>query len=150
MSGVFGGQTYEAGTMIRFTYTAPTAEERYRDIFVLNPTYQGKMHGLDLKRMTPAQVQVLEAIFDPEYQSGKKRHQFSLVNDILRRMDPSTEIKNPLVFYRRFVLPFMRTAGDVYRTFYPNYMSGVQVIKKSTMEGHQVSPMSGKPLFKKI
>jgi hypothetical protein len=148
---LFGAPRFEAGTRLKFTYTGPDQEAltRYKEIFVLNPNYQGKVHALDLKRMTPAQIQVIDAIFDPDYQTGKKKHPYALVNDILRRMNPSEDIKNPLSFYQRFVKPFLRTAGDCYRQYWPQHMSGVQIVKKSSMEGKQISPMNGKPLFHK-
>lgn len=141
---------FDAGSKIKFTYYGEqNMKDIHKEVFVLHPNWKGKVHALDLKRMTLAQAQVIDAIFDPEYQSGEKHHQYPLVNDILRRMDPSKEIKNPLSFYNKFCRPFLMTAGDVYRTYWPAKMSAIQLIKKSTMEGSMVSPQNGKPLFHK-
>lgn len=137
---------YEAGSMIRFTYLGENTKDRYKEVFVLHPNWKGKLHALDLKRMTLAQVEVIKAIFDPQYKNGAKHHPYPLVNDILRRMDPAEEIKNPMSFYQKFCKPFLRTAGDVYRTYEHGKMSGVQLMRASTMEGHQFNP---KPLFHK-
>lgn len=144
--GLFGGPSYKAGSIVRFTYSAEQTKDRYKEVLVLNPHWRGKMHGLDLKRMTPAQIQVIQAIFDPEVASGKKRAPFPLVSDILRRMDPNEEIKNPIGFYQKFCKPFLRTAGDCYRTYYSTRMSQVTQVKKSAMEGKQYNP---RPLFGK-
>lgn len=141
---MLGGQNFEAGSMIRFTYMADGVEDRYKEVLVLHPNWNGKMHALDLKRMTPAQVKVIEAIFEPNTKGAN--HPYPLVRDILRRMDPLTEIKNPVSFYQKFCKPFLRTAGDVYRTYWPAKMSGVTVIKKSAVEGRVFNP---KPLFHK-
>ena len=141
----FGTPQFEAGSMIRFTYRSQHSEDPYKDVFVLHPNWQGKMHGIDLKRLTPAEKKVVEAIMDPDYQSGKKQHAYPLVNDILRRMNPIEDIKNPMTFYQRFVKVFIRNK-DVYRTYYPARMSSIQLIKKSTVEGHVFNP---RPLFHK-
>jgi hypothetical protein len=80
--------------------------DKFKEVFVLTPLWQNKMHGLDLKRCTPAEREVLEAILDPDLKD--KPHRIPLVNDIKRRMDPIELIRNPVVFYTKFVKPFMR------------------------------------------
>lgn len=143
---MIGGPRYEAGSIIRFTYLSDdTSTDRYKEVLVLHPNWRGKMHALDLKRMTPAQVKVVEAMFNPA--TNRDSHPYPLVRDILRRMDPIEEIKNPISFYQKFCKPFLRTAGDVYRTYYPAKMSGVTVVKKSHVEGRVINP---KPLFRKV
>lgn len=142
---MFGGPKFEPGSTIRFTYMGPETVDRYKEVLVLHPNWRGKMHGIDLKRLTPAEMGVIRCIFDPKYVRGEKIHPYPLVNDILRRMDPIEDIKNPISFYHKFVKVFLRDK-DAYRTYYPNLMSGVTTIQKSAVEGHLINP---KPLFHK-
>lgn len=134
---------FTAGSFIRFTYNSYEAKSRFKEVLVLCREWRGKMHGIDLQRLTSAEVQVLEAILDPK--TREKQHAYPLVNDILRRMDPNVEIRNPVNFYQRFVKVFLRDK-DAYRTYYPGKMVGVSVIKHSKMRG-QRRPQN--PLFKK-
>lgn len=136
------GPIAEPGSFIRFTYGGNT-EDRYKEVLVLNPDWMGELHAIDLKRITPAERRTLEAIMDPETKR-KGNHPYPLVNDILRRMDPSEEIKIPLNFYHRLVKPFIRNK-DCYRRYKVALISGVQVMQKSHMEGHQMT--NPKPLF---
>lgn len=148
---------YEPGTIIRFTYSHKRVDEdtgdRFKEVLVLAPLYNGKMHALDLKRMTAAQREVLEAILDPKMQ-GIRRHRLPIVNDIMRRLKkPLEEVKKPPTFYSKFVRPWLRTAGDVYRTYEPSRMLNVTVVEKTTVlkpQGTKPTMGGGKPLFKKI
>jgi hypothetical protein len=121
---------FEPGSIIRFTYEHQDVDastgDKFKEVFVLNPLWANKMHGLDLKRCTPAEREVLEAILDPDLKD--KPHRIPLVNDIKRRMDPIELIRNPVVFYTKFVKPFMRKK-DIYRQYLPSRMSGVTVVK---------------------
>jgi hypothetical protein len=132
----------KAGSFIRFTYSGLKSEDKNKEILVLHPNWLGEVHGLDLKRITPAERKVLEAILDPE--TKNKQHPYPLVNDILRRMDPIAELKNPLSAYHKLIKPFIRDK-NCYRRYKISLMSATQVIKKSAMEGHVINP---KPLFK--
>lgn len=133
---------YPAGTIIKFTYNEDV-EDIYKEVFVLHPSWNGKIHGIDLKRLTPAEVKVIEAIFDPSTKDSG--HPYPLVNDIIRRMDPVEEIKNPLSFYHKFVKVFLRNK-DAYRQYWPHKMVGVVIVKKTSVAGHVINP---KPLFRK-
>jgi hypothetical protein len=139
---------YKAGQILRFTYRPPKPTEnpvdQFKEVLVLHPNWQGKMHAIDLKRLTPAEREVLDAVMDPA-QRGKP-HRIALVNDILRRMDPLTEIRNPMSFYSKFVKVFLRRA-DAYRTYYSRYMLAVTVAQKSDVKGKVINP---KPLFHKV
>lgn len=145
---------FRAGQTIRFTYRHHTGahpdepKDNYKEIFVLHPSWQGKMQGIDMKRLTSAEREVLTSAFDPQIQADfaeGKQHRLSLVNDILRRMDPSYEIGQPASFYMKFVKPFIR-GKDVYRTFFPRRMWNI------TIEGQGLAaPVKNQnPLFKKI
>lgn len=198
---------YAPGQIIRFTYNHPpdgmdaNTGPRDKNVLVLNPNYQGKMHGLDLDRLTDADRKVLKAILDPKnipvpeaavptttqalpkpkvsgsmhgqakglaQMSPEKRAEMMrlygspkqkvaandmkwaqsqpLVKDILRRMNPLQEIKNPVVFYVKFVRPFLRQK-DAYRQYWPNRMLNVSIERKTDVAGKVVNP---KPLFKKV
>lgn len=132
---------FEIGQIIRFTYhhsfrDASTGEQ-YKEVLVLHPNWNGYMHGIDLKRLTPAQREVLAAILDPEQRD--KPHRLPLVNDIKRRMDPVQLIRNPVGFYAQFVKPFLR-GTDAYRTYLPQNMTGVTVDREA-----QIGPGPKRP-----
>ena len=203
----------KAGEIIRFSYNHPVVDAntggREKYILVLNPNYRGKLHGIDLARLTDAERKVLKAILDPmnivapaakapvnqvlptpdkvapakpppgtvktlhgkatnmSQMSPEKKaemlalygspaqkaqakdikwaqHQ-SLVKDVLKRMNPLQEIKNPVVFYVKFVRQFLH-GKDAYRQYWPNLMLNVTIEKKSDVTGKVINP---KPLFKK-
>lgn len=140
----------EPGAFVRFVYRFHTGirpdeiRNDRKEVLILHPGWQGKVHALDLKRMTAAERAVLTLIMDPN--SKGKHHDIPLVNDILRRMDPIEEIKNPMAFYGRFVRVFIRNK-DVYRTYNPAKMRNLGVIRKSRVKGQVFNP---KPLFRKI
>ena len=137
---------FKPGSVVKFTYRDVTEDSlsRYKEVLVLHPMWQRKVHGIDLKRLTTAERAVLDQIMDPN-QKGKTSS-IPLVNDILRRMNPVEDIKNPVSFYSRFVKVFLRDK-DAYRTYYPQKMSAVVTSKPSHVSGGVVNP---KPLFKKI
>lgn len=137
---------FKPGQKIRFTYRDVTEDSlsRFKEVLVLHPMWQRKMHAIDLKRLTQAERVVLDQIMDPEQKS--KTSSISLVNDILRRMNPVEDIKNPVSFYSKFVKVFLRDK-DAYRTYYPQKMSGVVVSRPTNVQGQVVNP---KPLFKKV
>lgn len=142
---MFFASQFQPGSVVRFTYKGERTEDPFKEVLVLNPNWQGEVHALDLKRVTPAQREVLVAIFDPK--SRGQRHRIPLVNDILRRMDPVVLVKNPLAFYQRLVRQFMRTAGDCYRRYVHRLIVNPQVVKRSQVEGKVTNPT---PLFKKV
>lgn len=148
---------FKHGDRIRFTYRHHPEEtdehtgEPYKEILVLHPLWMKKVHGIDMKRLTLAEREVLDAIFDDkissDIRSGKSPHRFPLVNDIVKRMDPLREVKNPQSFYSKFVKVFLRDK-DAYRTYYPHRM--VAVSRVSTPGGQQGgAPANPKPLFHK-
>lgn len=153
----FGGPRYDVGSFIKFHYThagfkrnrSPgDLHDPNKEVFVLHPMWQGKLHGIDLKRVTPAEREVLRQIMDPKVRSGETPARYPLVRDVLARMDPIEDIKNPSMFYNRFVKPFL-ARKDAYRVYFPQLMGGIQVLEESTASG---SPMvsNPNPLFRKI
>lgn len=144
MSSPFGfGPRFEAGQFIRFNYRGFQTVEPDKEVMVLHPNWRGQLHGIDLKRLTPAQVDVLHQIMDPETKTKGSR--VSLVNDILRRMDPVEEIKSPMTFYVKMVKPFLRGV-DAYRRYETSRMSGVTILRESQVKGTVTNVA---PLFKK-
>jgi len=139
------GTAYKAGQTLRFTYNSENVRDRFKEVFVLQPNFQGKMHAIDLKRLTEAERRTLYTVMDPK-QYGK-RNRIPLVNDIFLRMNPSEEIKNPLGFYVKFVKPFLRYT-DAYRTYYPMKMASVQVVRQTELTDK--AAQNSKPLFKKL
>jgi hypothetical protein len=144
---------YEPGQILRFTYNPEATDEdsgdRFKEVLVLHPGWQGKMHAIDLKRLTAAERAVLQAVLDPKTRDkvkAGKPHRFPLVNDIVKRMNPLQEIKNPVSFYTRFVKVFLRNK-DAYRQYFPNRMINITIVKKTDVKGNMINP---NPLFHKV
>lgn len=125
-----------------------------KSILVLHPGYHNKVHGIDLTRITPAEVQTLKAIFDPKVKAAVDRGEwpvegappYPLVRDILRRMEPLEAVKNPVLAYQTLVKPFIRQK-DCYRQYWQQWMFSARVVVESHVQGQVVNP---KPLFKKL
>ena len=160
-------QRFEAGQFITFTYNPPAKQakprpgmplppvsDKTKQILVLHPSWHNKIHGIDMARISPAEQQVLRAVMDPKVKAAIDAGQwpvpgappYSLLRDILTRMDPNELIKNPLAFYQRLVKPFIRDK-DCYRQYWPQYVFGVKVVQESAAQGPPTNP---KPLFKKV
>jgi hypothetical protein len=126
---------FEPGSIIRFTYKHQDVDastgDKFKEVLVLNPNWNNKLHAIDLKRLSPAEREVLEAVLDPEQKD--KPHRIPLVNDIKRRMDPIEMIRNPVAFYTKFVKPFLRSK-DAYRQYIPSLMSGITKIKDASIK----------------
>lgn len=142
--------SFKPGQTIRFTYNHPADRideatgDRFKEVFVLNPNWFGRMHGIDMKRLTVAEREVITAVFDPRTKKGM--HRLPLVNDILRRMDPKQEIKNPLTFYHKFVKVFLKNK-DAYRIYEHTRILNASVVKTSNVIGNVTNP---NPLFHKV
>lgn len=127
----------------------PSDPSKY--VLVLNPSYHNQVHAIDLKRLTPAQVQTLRAVFDPRVKAAVDRGEwpvegvppYPLVRDILRRMDPLEAVKNPILCYQTLVRPFLAGA-DAYRRYWQHYMYGARVVEESHVQGKVMNP---RPLF---
>lgn len=136
--------------VVKFTYrfhTGATPDEiltDHKEVLVLHPNWQGKMHGIDMGRLTMAEREVLQEIFDPSNRG--KPHRIPLIEDVLRRMDPIEDIKNPMSFYSKFVKVFLRDK-DAYRTYFPARMLNTIVVEQSKVAGKVTNP---KPLFHKV
>ena len=167
-------QRFEAGQFITFTYNPPAKDIRQRaglqtqevhdkakSVLVLHPNWKGKVQALDMKRITPAEVQTLKAIMDPKVKAAIDGGEwpvrgcppYPLIRDILTRLDPAELIKNPVAYYTQLVKPFIRNK-DCYRTYWPDYVYGVKVVVESHVQGKVTNPVPAfvnpNPLFKKI
>lgn len=161
------GHSFQAGQFITFNYTPPARDvkkqgglqtieisDKTKNVFVLNPLWNGHMHAIDLSNLSPAENNVLRAIMDEKVRDDVRAGKwpiegipnYPLIRDILKRLDPIELIKNPIGFYQRFVKPFIRQK-DAYRKYNPNYISGVRVTEQTSVVGQVINP---KPLFKKV
>jgi hypothetical protein len=162
-------QRFEAGQFITFTYNPPAKDVRKRPglqtpqsiepvvhdrdkhVFVLHPSWHNEMHAIDLKRLTPAEVQVIHAVMDPKVKAAIDSGQwpvegappYPLIRDILKRGNPVEDIKNPMMFYNAFVKPFLREK-DAYRRYKTQFVFGVKVVQESQVQGQVMNP---RPLF---
>lgn len=141
---------FKPGQIIKFSYQHPVRDKesgpKDKEVFVLHPNWMGKVHGIDLKRLTKAEREVLAAIIEPPDEDGThKPHRLPLVNDIRRRMQIDQEIKNPVTFYTKFVKPFLR-GKDAYRQYDPMKMMHPAIVKGVDLGGNVINP---KPLFGK-
>lgn len=142
--------SFKPGQTIRFTYNHPSERvdeatgDRFKEVFVLNPNWQGKVHGIDMKRLTVAEREVIQAVFDPKTKKGM--HRIPMVNDILRRMNPIQEVKNPMTFYQKFVKVFLRNK-DAYRVYDLPRVLNATVVRTTNVVGGVTNP---KPLFHKV
>ena len=118
------------GRSVRFSYNE-LAGSMTKEVFVLNDDGY-KVHGIDLANLNPADREVLETIMVPSNKC--KIHRNPLVNDIFRRMDPWTEINNPLSFYAKFVRPFLN-GKDAYRTYWANKVVNPTEISATEVRG---------------
>lgn len=148
------GTVAQVQTLSRAPAPPPEIKNKNKEVFVMHPNWGGKIHALDLGRVTPAEIQVLQSVMDPECKTKVDSGQwpidgvpnYPLIRDILRRHNPAELIKNPLAFYQSLIKPFMRDK-DCYRQYWPQYVSGLTVLAESHVQGPMTNPA---PLFKKI
>lgn len=132
----------------------PPPRDPAKEVFVLHPNFRNQMHAIDMKRLTPAEGQIVKAFMDPAVKAAVDAGQwpvpnapnYSLLRDILRRTDPTELIKQPMAFYAQLVKPFIRQS-DAYRRYDPRFISNVRVVQESKVVGHVTNAA---PLFKKV
>lgn len=149
---MMGHGLLQPGAFVSFRYQLPPDMQRgsleihdpNKEIMVLHPNWNNKCHGIDLKRLTPAQVDVLKLVMDPATKDDlTKLNKYPLVRDILNRSNPPELIKNPIAFWTMVIKPFLNRA-DAYRQYWPSRMFNLKVIENSKVEGAITNP---KPLF---
>jgi hypothetical protein len=132
---------HDYGDIIRFTYDPQDRDDAtgdpHKEVLVLHPFWNNKLQGIDLKRLSPNDRGILEAILDPE--TYDKPHKLPIVNDIRKRLDPMLLVRNPQAFYSRFIKQFLPKRGiDAYRQYIPRRMSNITRIRQAKI-------MTGKP-----
>lgn len=145
------GSVKQVASMVRNTEPPPPPPDPNKQIFVMHPNWHNKVHGIDIKGLTPAEQQVLHAMMDPKVKAAVDAGQwpvdgappYALLRDILRRTDPTELIKNPMGFYNQLIKPFI-SGKDVYRQYHTQYMSGLRVIAETKVQGQVTNP---RPLF---
>lgn len=140
---------YNPGDIIRFTYKHQSVDEHtgppQKEVLVLHPNWHNKIHGIDLKRLSPAERKVLEVLLDPKMRDTPSR--IPLINNVRKRMDPIEEIQNPQSFYVKFVRPFLN-GKDAYRQYIPHLMTGVSRISQAKISTGK--PPTKNPLFGQV
>lgn len=140
---------YNPGDILRFTYKHQSVDEHtgppQKEVLVLHPNWHNKIHGIDLKRLSPAERKVLEIVLDPKQKDTPSR--IPLINNIRKRMDPIEEIQNPQTFYAKFVRPFLN-GKDAYRQYIPHLMTGVTRTQKAQISTGKAP--TEKPLFGQV
>jgi hypothetical protein len=140
---------FTPGDIIRFTYKHQSVDEHTgppeKEVLVLHPNWHWKVHGIDLKRLSPGERKVLEFLLDPKKKNTPSK--IPLINNIRKRMDPISDIQNPMTFYSKFVKPFLNKK-DAYRQYIPKLMSGVTRISQAKISTGK--PDTKDPLFGKV
>lgn len=152
---MLGDGLVQPGTFLKFRYNLPPevirssgeVHDPNKEVFVLHPNWNNQLHGIDLKRLTPAQTDVLRLIMDPKTKDDPAAlNKYPLVRDILNRHEPWELAKNPIAMYSLMIKPFLNRA-DAYRRYWRSRMGNIQVMESSKVEGKVMNPA---PLFKKI
>lgn len=141
---------FAPGDIIRFSYEHQDVDahtgDRDKEVLVLHPFWNNKLHGIDLKRLNRMQREVLEALLDPELKD--RPHRIPLVNQIKRRYahlgGPLEMVGNPVVFYTRVIKPLLRQV-DAYRQYIPRKMSAITRIRDAKIGTGK--PPIDKPMF---
>lgn len=138
---------FRTGSIYRFSYDHPRKDastgDRHKEVLILHPYWNGKTHALDLKRLSPAEREVLQAILEPY--DPNVPHRLGIVNSIRARFDARKLIRSPQAFYSTFLKRFL-SGKDAYRMYDRKFMSGVTLVKDRDLSGKTVN---SKPLFKK-
>ena len=123
---------FKPGEFVRFTYNHQAVDEqtggKFKEVLILNPSWQNKVHGVDLKRLNNLQREIIEFILDPKNDNVQSR--IAKVNEIRKNIDPIEEIGNPTIFYSRFIKPFLGTT-DAYRMYIEKLMTNRVTVKEA-------------------
>lgn len=130
----------EIGSFITFTYPAvhqqgTRAHDRFPNVLVLHPNWQGSLHGLNFNYMTDEEIHVIRMIIDPNYMDNYKEslqktnpERVRELENILRTAE-NAHVTSPQDFYNRVIKPFIRPRGwDPYRRYRVEKMTNTRVI----------------------
>lgn len=103
---------YTLGTVVAFRYTAPTANDRMPMVLVLTPRHaDGYVHGINLRYISPIQVQQLQHYFKTPWERAKD-----------------------------FINPFKQTAVDKYQQELEKQREDEEGGAQEPREGYVISP----------
>ena len=111
------------GTIVRFNYKGKDVHEPRPLVLVLNPRWDGKLHGLALRMLSEAKLVQLTKIIDKKLIEKRK----SKIKFSLGRL--KVDIGNPERFYRLKMKKFLKGLnGNAYRTYNLSGISGERVV----------------------
>jgi hypothetical protein len=123
---------FSPGEFVRFTYNHQAVDDqtgsKFKEVLILNPSWQNKVHGVDLKRLNPLQREIIEFLLDPKNDNVQSR--IAKVNEVRKNIDPIEEIGNPMIFYTRFLKPFLGKT-DAYRQYIEKLITNRVTIKEA-------------------
>jgi len=110
----------EAGLIVTFKYSGTNVHTVNPIVFVLNPKYQGLLHGIALEHLALKDFRVFYELIRRQ-REAKKEYLVKLRLPLL----PVRLTTNPKTFYYNKVKPLIGT-DNVYRTYDVKYISTVQ------------------------
>ena len=110
------------GSIVRFNYSGKEVNDSRPLVLVLNPRWQGKLHGLNISYLKESNLKQLLNLVKETAQGRIKR----LLKLRLPLLKP--DIGNPGSFYRSRLKPFLVGKPDCYRTYNSGGIGGVRII----------------------
>jgi hypothetical protein len=118
----------QVGDIIEFNYTGPNAENKDRIVFVLNPKFQQKLHGLVLNKISPM-------IFWFFYHNTLKH--FIKEKSVSKKFTTYIQHKvpsNSMAFYNVKIKPWMKKdptkgEGSPYRIYNLSNMNTIKLLE---------------------
>lgn len=116
----------EPGHIVRFNYGGKKVTTKRPLVLVLNPSYKGLMHGLNLDYLSESQLKQLWKLTKLEL-AGKIQKLTKLRLPLIK-----ADIGNPKTFYNSRLKKFLRgkvgSTGVAYRTYTLNSIGGLRII----------------------
>ena len=110
------------GSIIRFSYSGKEVNDSRPLVLVLNPRWQGKLHGLNISYLRESNLkQLLQLV--KETAQGRIKRLLKLRLPLL-----SADIGDPKKFYHSRLKSFLVGKPDCYRTYNSGGIGGVRII----------------------
>lgn len=138
----------EIGSLIIFSYPAvhkqgTRAHDKYPNVLVLHPSWQGCMHGLNFNYLTDDEINTIRMLMDPmfevRYRESLERKNPNLFRELERIITTPSPFRNskvtsPYEFYRGMIKPFLYggTKRDCYRLYKPEKMTNIRVVQRAS------------------
>jgi len=143
--------SYRIGDLVTFSYVGKEVHDRFPQVLVLHPNWQGNVHGLNFSYLTDDEINLLRMTVDPGYQLKyidnlqKKNPQLVQEFDAIIGKAGNANITSPYDFYFKVVRPFIMVRGwDPYRRYTPSKMSAMRVVqKREVITGEQRASLFG-------